>query len=112
MNINSRFVYLCATSQQLHMNQSIQLFIKSSILDRERQLTVTNDFIEFDNTEFSSETPIKLLKSDITGLRHGVKWINGYQFVIGRIYCIDLLSSNSEILKIRSKSVYGIRKKS
>jgi hypothetical protein len=92
------------------MNQPIQLFIKSSILDRERQLTVDNDFIEFDNKDLISDPPTRLLKSDIIGLRYGIKWINGYQFVIGRIYCIDLLSADKEILRIRLKSIYGIRK--
>ena len=92
------------------MNQPIQLFIKASIFDRERQLIITNDFIEFDNNDLLSAPPTKLLKSNITGLRHGIKWINGYQFIIGRIYCIDLLTADKEVLEIRLKSIYGIRK--
>ena len=92
------------------MNQTLQLLIKSSILDRERQLTIDNDFIEFDNKDLVSDSPTKLLKPNIAGVRHGIKWINGYQFVIGRIYCIDLLTVDKEVLKIRLKSLYGIRK--
>lgn len=92
------------------MNPPIQFFIKSSIFDRVRQLTIENDFIEFENKDLISAPPTKLLKPNITGLRHGIKWINGYQFVIGRIYCIDLLTADKEVLKIRLKSIYGIRK--
>ena len=93
------------------MNQAVQLFVKSSILDRERQLIIDKEFIEFDNKDSISDPPTMLLKRDLTGLRHGIKWISGYQFVIGRIYCIDLLTADKEIVKIRLKSLYGVRKK-
>jgi hypothetical protein len=93
------------------MVQSLQLNIKSSIFDRARQLTIDKDFIEFDDKDLISAPPAKFLKNDIIGLRHGVKWINGYQFIIGRIYCIDVRNKADEIIKIRFKSIYGIRKK-
>jgi hypothetical protein len=92
------------------MNKPIQLFIKSSILDRERQLTIEENFIQFDNKDLISDSPTRLSKSEITGFRHGIKSIYGYQFAIGKIYCIDLLTTDNQVLKIRAKTLYGIRK--
>jgi hypothetical protein len=93
------------------MTSTLNIKIKSSFLDRDRQLIIDKDYIEFDNKDLISEPPTKFLKQDIVSFRHGVKWINGYQFVIGRIYCVDVLSSSGEAMKMRLKSLYGINKK-
>ncbi len=42
-------------------------------------------------------------------MRYGVKGIRGYSFNIGRIYCIDIKSTQGEIIKIRFRSFYRIR---
>lgn len=91
--------------------QSLQINIKSSFLDRERQLTITSEFIEYDDTDRVSEKPTRLLNSDIVAFRYGIKWIRGYQFIIGRIYCIDIKAKEDKIMKLRLKSLYGINKK-
>jgi hypothetical protein len=93
------------------MTQPLQLNIKSSWLDRVRQLTINSDYIEFDDKDGIADPPTKFLTEEIESFRFGVKWINGYQFVIGRIYCVDIRSKNSDIIKIRLKSIYGINKK-
>jgi hypothetical protein len=93
------------------MTQALEVTLKSSIFDRERRLIINKDCIEFDNSRFNSKATAKLFKSEISGFRYGIKWINGYQFVIGRIYCIDVRSSDKRLLKIRLKSVYGVRKR-
>ena len=66
---------------------------------------------EFDDKDLMSSQPTRLLKNDIAEWKYGIKWINGYQFTIGRIYCIDIRDSNNEVIKTRLKSIYGIRKK-
>ena len=89
----------------------MEFTIKSSILDRDRQLLVERDFIEFDNNDLISATPTKFSKEEIIAFRYGINWIRGYRFIIGRIYTIDIRSSSDEIIKIRLKSLYGIRRK-
>jgi hypothetical protein len=93
------------------MTQPLQLNIKSSWLDRVRQLTINSEYIEFDDKDGIADPPTKFEAKDIESFRFGVKWINGYQFVIGRIYCVDIKSNKNDIIKIRLKSVYGINKK-
>jgi hypothetical protein len=92
-------------------NQSIQLKIKSSVFDRHRELTIDKSYIEFDNNDLSDAPPTRFNKEDIKAFRYGVKWIQGYQFIIGRIYCIDIRNNNDRVIKLRLKSLYGIRKK-
>jgi hypothetical protein len=93
------------------MLHDLEIIIKASIIDRHRKLCLNNEFIEFDDKDLIGSSPTRLFKSDITSLRHGVKWINGLQFVIGRIYCIDVKDREQNLIKIRLKSIYGIRKK-
>ena len=89
----------------------LQLNLKSSIFDRYRQLTINKDFLEFDDNELISKDPTKFLKDDIQAFRYGITWINGYQFTIGRTYCVDIQDKQNKIIRIRLKSIYGIRKK-
>ncbi|AXY78130.1 hypothetical protein D3H65_30865 [Paraflavitalea soli] len=92
------------------MNSSTILLIKSSVFDRDRELIVDNAFLSFDNKDRIAVPPTTFLKEDITAFRYGVKWIKGYSFVIGRIYCVDIKSSSGEVIKIRLKSIYGVNR--
>jgi hypothetical protein len=92
------------------IQETLQLTIKSSILDRTRQLTISRTYLEFDDRSSVGSEPTRFLKEEIEGFRYGVKAIHGYQFVIGRIYCIDINNTKGKIIKIRLKSLYGVRK--
>ena len=83
------------------MIQPLKLFLKSTIFDKEKVLTIDPEFVEYDGINFS--------KFEIAEIRYGIKSINGYRFRIGRIYCIDIKSLNGNILKFRLKSLYRIR---
>jgi hypothetical protein len=93
------------------MNQPLHIKLRSSVLDRERQLIIEPGFIEFDDTELKYSSPTKFYKEEIIEWRYGIKWIRGYQFYIGRIYCIDLKNTAGKIIKLRLKSIYGIRRR-
>lgn len=45
-------------------------------------------------------------------MRFGIKWITGFEFTVGRIYCFDILNDKKKVMKIRIKTFYGINKKS
>jgi hypothetical protein len=92
------------------MSQSLQLTIKSSIFHRPRELIIDPDFFQFDDSDLVGQASTKIVKEEIEGLRYGIKWIQGIQFTIGRIYCIDLRSASRKTIKLRLKSFYGIRK--
>lgn len=86
------------------------ILIRSSVFDRDRQLIFSDDGIRFEESDLKG-APLKLIeKNSITGFRYGIKWIKGVEFVIGRIYCIDIMANNKSALKIRLKSLYGVRK--
>src|SRR6266481_4824997 len=89
----------------------LDFILKSSIFDRPRQLVLDPLYLEFDDNNLASSTPTKFLKEEIEGIRFGIKWISGYGFNIGRIYCIDIKNKSGQIIKLRLKSIYGIRKK-
>jgi hypothetical protein len=85
------------------MPRPLAITIKETALSRRNKLVITPESIEFKNKSLS--------KFDIDEVRYGVKFIRGYEFYIGRIYCIDVKSLSGVVMKIRLKSLYGIRKK-
>jgi hypothetical protein len=85
------------------MVQSLQLTIKSSVFDKSKILNIDPEFIELGTKS--------LTKFEIAELRYGVEAIRGYRFNIGRSYCIEIRSVTGTVMKIRLRSLYGIKKK-
>lgn len=92
------------------MSQTAILSVKSSIFDRKRELVLDKEFLTYDNKDRIGVPPAKIAKQDIADFRFGVRWIKGYSFIIGRIYCVDIKSSSGELIKIRLKSLYGVNR--
>ena len=90
------------------MSDTLHFTLKSSIFDRSRLLTITPNYLEFDNRSSVGLDPTRFKKEEIKALRYGVKPIEGYQFVIGSVYCIDICNTADKIIKLRLKSLYGI----
>jgi len=91
--------------QKTDISEKLEIMVRSTILDRPRLLVIDPEYIEFDAQDRVSEVPTRFLKTEIEGLRYGVKPIRGYRFRIGRIYCIDVRDTSGRIIKIRLKSV-------
>jgi hypothetical protein len=94
-----------------HQPEKLEFVLRSSIFDRPRQLVLDSQYLEFDDNDRASSAPTRFLKEEIEGVRFGVKWIRGYDFYIGRIYCIDVKNISGQIIKLRLKSIYGVRKR-
>jgi hypothetical protein len=88
----------------------LELDIKSNILDRSRRLLLNSDFIEFDDTNWDTDTVARFNKGEVEAIRFGIKFLKGYMFTIGRTFCIDIKGPNDRNIKIRMTSFYGIRK--
>lgn len=91
--------------------QKAEFLIRSTLLDRPRLLLLDPDYIEFDDQDQVAQSPTRFAKTELDGIRYGIKPISGYWFNIGRIYCIDVRATSGEIMKIRLKSIYRIRRK-
>jgi hypothetical protein len=89
------------------MEQKLNLTFKPTFLHKQEHLIIENDFIQLTT---GSKT-IRFLKEEIESFRYGVKGIRGYKFYIGRIYCIDVKSKENQIISLRLKTLYRIRKK-
>ena len=89
----------------------VELEIKSSIFDRRRRIIIHQDYISFDNRSSVGLEPTVFRKDEIKAFRNGIKVIEGYQFPIGRSYCIDLMNGNGKTMQIRFKTLYGINRK-
>lgn len=85
------------------MAQSLTLTLKETVFSKKNTLIISPESFEYQN--------ISLSKFEIDEIRYGVKAIRGSMFRIGRMYCIDIKSVSGNILKIRLKSLYGIRRK-
>ena len=86
--------------------------IKSDIFDRKRDLTFHPNFLEFDDNDRIDGNSTKFEKESIAKFKFGIKWLNGYAFTFGRVYCIDIEDQNGKQIKLRLKSFYGINLKS
>jgi hypothetical protein len=86
--------------------------IKSDIFDRKRNLKFHPDFLEFDDNDRIDSTSTKFEKESIVKFKFGIKWLNGYAFTFGRIYCVDVENIHGKQIKLRLKSIYGINLKS
>ncbi len=83
---------------------------KSTIFSTKRNLRIEDDLSLVD-LDLKGNVATIFHKADITGFRFGVSWITGYQFTIGRVYCLDIRNKEDKVMKIRLRSIYGIRKK-
>ena len=86
--------------------------IKSDIFDRKRDLTFHPNFLEFDDNDRIDGISTKFEKESIAHFKFGIKWLNGYAFTFGRIYCIDIEDLKGKQIKLRLKSFYGFNLKS
>lgn len=94
------------------MKEAIKISIKSDFFDRKRELTFHPDFLEFDDNDKIDGISTKFEKESITKFKFGIKWLNGYAFTFGRIYCIDIENKHGKQIKLRLKSIYGINLRS
>jgi|GEM_PF-6627274 len=92
-------------------NLKLDFMIRSTIFDRPRLLILDPHYVQFDDQDKASEPPTHFLTEEIEAFRYGVKAIRGYRFRIGRIYSIDIRDVAGRVIKIRLKSVYGVRVK-
>jgi hypothetical protein len=95
--------------EKIENSETMEFMVRSTILDRPRFLRIDPEFVEFDDQDQVSKAPTRFLRTEIEGLRYGVKPIRGYRFRIGRIYCIDIRDASGHVIKIRLKSVYRVR---
>lgn len=92
------------------MNTPLVYYIRSTAFDRSRALTFDGDAIHFDDKDLIGQKGSYIARSELDAVRMGVKWIKGYSFIIGRIYCIDIRSTTGIVIKVRLKSIYGINR--
>ena len=90
----------------------MEVAIKSNVLARNRKLIINSEKIEFDNSNLVKSSIVEFSRCEVASVRYGVKFISGYSFNIGRIYCIDIKDLNDRLIKIRLVSLYGIRRAS
>jgi hypothetical protein len=87
-----------------------RFFIRSSVFDRKRLLAIDPESVSFEDQDVC-DNPTLFTVADMEAFRYGVRWINGWHFVIGRTYFIDIRNSSKQTIRIRLQSLYGVRKK-
>lgn len=92
------------------MLKEFEFSIQSTIFDRRRQLKINPAFISIDGRD-TTDPPVIFPVADIEAFRYGIQWIKGTHFVIGRTYLLEIRSTGKRTIKIRLRSVYGIRSK-
>ncbi|MHA4807403.1 hypothetical protein ACX0G9_04835 [Flavitalea flava] len=93
------------------MSENRTFTLKTSLFDRHRQLIIDSEYLEFEDTNLVSSLPTKFVKEEIESIRYGIKGIRGYRFYIGKIFCIDIKSTSGQVIKLRLKSLYRVRRK-
>lgn len=88
---------------------TMNIEFKSTIFSPKKNLSIDNDF-RLICADSNNQNSLIFNKEDITGIRYGLSWIKGYQFTIGRVYCIEIRNKENKIISIKLRTVYGIRK--
>ena len=93
------------------MGDSVNFSIKRSLLDNsDRTLTISEDFLKFQNKDLK-ENPFTIFKKEeIAEYRYGIRWIS-FRLTYGRDYQILIRNKKGKILKINFKSFFGQNKK-
>ena len=93
------------------MGDSVNFSIKRSLLDHsDRTLTISEDFLKFQNKDLK-ENPFTIFKKEeIAEYRYGIRWIS-FRVTYGRDYQIFIRNKKGKILKINFKSFFGQNKK-
>ena len=73
---------------------------KSTIFSTKKSLQIKDDFSLLESSVYNSDLKT-FAKNDIIGIRFGVSWITGYQFTIGRVYCLDIRNKQNEVISVR-----------
>lgn len=95
-----------------HISDKITFTIKRGPLDNlPRKLTIAHDSIEFQDKDTKINSFTRFNKDSIIAFKHGIKWIRGFKFTVGREYQIFLLNKDNNKLKISFKTFYGLNKK-
>ncbi len=74
---------------------------------RKRALIIDEERIRFENKDLKNDLFTVIDKKDITGIRYGIHFINGYHFTVGREYLIFIRLSSGNELGISFKLFYG-----
>jgi hypothetical protein len=88
----------------------LEIIFKPTILDRPHKLVVDHLSLQLGMQDSREEVPLRFDLNEIEAFRYGIKWISGYQFTIGRVYCVDIKSGSGQVMSIRLRSLYGINK--
>jgi hypothetical protein len=92
------------------LKEELQVKIKRSFLDNyERELHLHSDFIRFEDKDLINNGFTSFKTSEIKEFCYGMTLYH-YRIVFGREYQILIKNFNDEILKIKFKSYFGIRK--
>lgn len=85
--------------------------IKDRFFDRHpKELLFTTQSIIFGNQKLSVPTITDLSKEEPLEYCFGIKWIRGFEFIVGRKYQFLIKNGNGEMIKISFGSYYGINK--
>lgn len=93
------------------MEEVKNILFKSNLFTNESELIFHPEHLELRDKK-TNTLRTKFEKKSITNFKFGIKWLNGYAFTFGRIYCIDIENDNNEQIKIRLKSFYKLNIKS
>ena len=85
--------------------------VRSTLFDRDRLLTIDPGYLSFDDKDLVSAGPTSITKANIESFRFGIDWIRGYYFIIGRSYRIEVRDHEGCVIRIRLRSLYGVRAK-
>ncbi|WP_316788840.1 hypothetical protein [Pedobacter frigoris] len=89
----------------------LEIEIKSSLFDRDRKLIINSELITYDDSDWKDIPNTTFNRGEVAAYRFGVEPLQGYAFTIGRRYNIDIKGVDNRVIKIRFKSLYGIRDK-
>lgn len=87
-----------------------EYYVKQSFFDRSRKLTITPEYIEYENKNQLDDLYTRVEKACFDDVKYDGEWIVWYKFPVGYVHKISILYEQRQVLTIRLAGYFGRRK--
>jgi hypothetical protein len=81
-------------------------FQKEIFFSEKNNLCINDKGIIYDFYQWGKKKRTEILKENITDFRYGIKWIRGFEFIIGRQYQIFIKDTNDKTIRFIFRTYY------
>lgn len=87
-----------------------EYYVKQSLFDRSRKLTITPEYIEYEDKNQVGNLHTRIAKARFDDVKYAGEWIIWYKLPVGYVHTITILYEQRKVLTIRLAGYFGRKK--